>query len=205
MRHVLLLFLVSVLGFSCTPKKEPQTPEEFIVEEPVYEASEEVIKQAFAYCKAENMNTDFFLLVDFSVKSRKKRFFKVDFSSDSITLSGLVTHGHCQEWSNLKTEFSNVSGSNCSSLGKYKVGFKYEGSFGTAYKLHGLEESNSKAFDRFIVLHAHPCVPDEEQSFPICRSEGCPTVSPVMLEALEPYLDESDKPVLLWMVNGVIE
>ena len=201
MRHVLLVFLVSVLGYSCTPKKEPQTPEEFVVQEPAYQVSQDVREEAKEYCEKHNMNAAFFLLVDFSVKSRKKRFFKVDFASDSISLSGLVTHGHCQEWSNLKTEFSNVSGSNCSSLGKYKIGFKYEGSFGTAYKLHGLEESNSRAFDRFIVLHAHPCVPDEEQSFPICRSEGCPTVSPVMLAALEPHLDESDKPVLLWLVK----
>ena len=95
--------------------------------------------------------------------------------------------------------FSNVLGSNCSSEGKYIIGNKYSGVFGTAYKLHGLDSTNSNAFSRFVVLHSHSCVPDEEQEDDICASEGCPTVSPITLKILEPYLDNASKPILLWI------
>ena len=35
--------------------------------------------------------------------------------------------------------------------------------------------------------------------YPICQSDGCPTVSPNFLKELQPILDKSSKPVLLWI------
>jgi hypothetical protein len=49
-------------------------------------------------------------------------------------------------------------------------------------------------------LHAHSCVPNEETApVPICQSWGCPTVAPSFLTALKTYLDNSEKPVLLYV------
>jgi len=42
---------------------------------------------------------------------------------------------------------------------------------------------------------------DEEWEDDICQSEGCPTVSPNVLEQLMPYLDNLRKPVLLWIYD----
>jgi hypothetical protein len=51
-----------------------------------------------------------------------------------------------------------------------------------------------------VVLHAHSCVPDDENApLPICQSNGCPTVSPNFLQTLAAYIDKSKKPVLLWI------
>ena len=74
------------------------------------------------------------------------------------------------------------------------------GTFGLAYKLYGLDNTNSKAFDRFVVLHAHSCVPNEDvDPVPICESWGCPTVAPAFLSELKTVIDKSAKPVLLWI------
>jgi hypothetical protein len=84
-------------------------------------------------------------------------------------------------------------------LGKYKVGYSYNGRFGLAYKLYGLDKTNDKAFERFVVLHSHDCVPETEVKDDICQSDGCPTVSPGFLQYLKPIINASKKPVLLWI------
>jgi hypothetical protein len=154
------------------------------------------------YCNSQGFNAEIAFFSDMNLRSGRKRFFIVDLINEKVLHAGLVAHGHCQSYASIKPSFSNEVGSNCTSLGKYRVGYKYDGNYGTAYKLHGLEESNSNAFDRYVVLHSHDCVPDFESVVGICRSEGCPTVSPEYLARLEEVLDNSDKPVLLWVYSN---
>ena len=153
------------------------------------------------YANTKAYNPEIAVVIDMSIRSGKNRLFLYDLNSGEILLKGLCAHGHCGNYMKRTIHFSNVSGSNCSSLGRFKIGQKYHGQFGTAYKLHGLDTSNSNAYGRFVVLHAHSCVPDDETVTGICKSEGCPTVSPNMLNKLEPYLDRSDKPILLSIVQ----
>ncbi len=132
--------------------------------------------------------------------SGKNRFFVYNLTKDSVEIAGLVTHGSGSDNGADELTFSNVKNSNCTSIGKYKVGSSYTGSYGLAYKLYGLDKTNSNAFDRFVVLHSHACVPNEEvYPLPICVSLGCPTVSPSFLTRLKEYLDESQRPILLWV------
>lgn len=155
---------------------------------------------AKTYAAANGYNTTQCFLIDMSVHSGKKRFFVYNLVKDSVELEGLVTHGGGGNSKDENVSFSNVPNSNCTSLGKYKIGNAYRGTFGLAYKLHGLESSNSNAFRRFVVLHGHSCVPDEDVSpFSICTSLGCPTVSPSFLQELKIIIDQSSKPVLLWI------
>ena len=150
-----------------------------------------------SYAKAHDYNTQYCFMVDMKIESGKKRFFVYDLQKDSIELSGLVTNGSGKTKSGA-VQFSNVPNSLCTSLGKYKIGGSYNGRFGLAFKLYGLDNTNSKAFDRFVVLHSHSCVPNEETApFPICESWGCPTVAPAFLLQLKTYLDKAGQPVLL--------
>jgi L,D-transpeptidase catalytic domain len=149
------------------------------------------------YAKHNEYNTRYCFMVDMKIESGKKRFFVYNLKKDSVELSGLVTHGSGKTQSN-NIQFSNAEGSLCSSVGKYKVGSSYVGKFGLAFKLYGLDNSNSNAFGRFVVLHSHACVPNDEIApLPICESWGCPTVAPAFLTALKKYIDKSKKPVLL--------
>jgi hypothetical protein len=127
----------------------------------------------------------------------------VRLADGAIRLNGLVTHGSGK--SGLPEgarEYSNVEGSLLSSLGKYKTGKSYQGQFGLAYKLYGLEATNGNAYKRFIVLHGHECVPDKETDDLLCQSWGCPTVSPAFLTQLKAVIDASDKPLLLWIFDS---
>jgi hypothetical protein len=94
-----------------------------------------------------------------------------------------------------------VVGIGCTSLGKYKIGNSYTGKWGYSYKLHGLDSSNNNAFERTVVLHSHSCVPESEVDDDICQSNGCPTVSPNMLGELKTIINNSKKPVLLWIYD----
>ncbi len=69
-----------------------------------------------------------------------------------------------------------------------------------AFKLHGLDDSNNKAFERFVVLHSHSCVPAiEVYPLQICENLGCPTVNPIFLSILKKYINKADKPVVLFI------
>lgn len=139
-------------------------------------------------------------LIDMRLPSGKNRFFVYNLQKDSVEMAGLVTHGSGSENEKAELIFSNKPNSYCTSLGKYRIGKSYYGRFGLAYKLYGLDNSNSKAFERFIVLHAHDCVPNAEIApLSLCVSLGCPTVSPAFLQQLKNYSDRSDKSILLWI------
>jgi L,D-transpeptidase catalytic domain len=149
------------------------------------------------YAKEHGYNSTYCFMVDMKIESGKKRFFVYNLKTDSIELAGLVTHGSGKVQSN-EIQFSNTANSLCTSLGKYKIGNSYTGKFGLAFKLYGLDNTNSNAFNRFVVLHAHACVPNEETApFPICESWGCPTVAPAFLQELKTYIEKSDRAILL--------
>jgi hypothetical protein len=163
------------------------------------EKMKEKAMEAKKFALDNHFNTATCFLVDMSLPSGQNRFFVYDFSKDSVSKSGLVTHGSCNQYWLEGRKYGNTVGCGCTSLGKYKIGHSYMGRFGLAFKLYGLDKTNDKAFARFVVLHSHSCVPESEVKDDICQSEGCPTVAPGFLEQLKEILNDSGKPVLLWI------
>ena len=151
------------------------------------------------FAQQNNYNTSICFLVDMHLPSGKKRFFVYDMQQDSILLSGLMAHGNCNKGFLTDAQFSNTPDCGCSSLGKYSIGYKYKGKFGDAFKLYGLDSSNSNAFNRYIVLHGYSEVPDKESDEPICNSLGCPMVSHLFFTELDKQIIKAKKPILLWM------
>jgi hypothetical protein len=151
------------------------------------------------FAKINNYNTHYGFFLNLKMHSGSNRLFLVSLDSQKTILSSLCCHGRGQFGFSENPPLSNVIGSNCSSDGIYKIGYKYDGAFGTAYKLYGLSKSNSNAFKRYVVFHAHDCVPEAPVATSICQSEGCPTVSPNMLLKYSSYIDNSQKPILLWV------
>ncbi len=159
---------------------------------------------AIIYCKQKGFNTNYSILIDFSIHSGKNRFFVWDFQNDTIKYQGLVCHGYGQKSTQKKPVFSNVEGSYCSSLGKYKMGIRSYSSWGinVHYKMHGLEKTNNNAFKRIIVLHSHNPVPEEEiypQHLPLGWSQGCPVVDNNMMRNLDALFKKEKKPLLMWI------
>jgi hypothetical protein len=134
-----------------------------------------------------------------SIESGKNRLFVYDLKKDSVMDAGLVAHGRCnKDWLNGR-QYGNEVGCGCTSLGRYKIGNPYNGKFGRAYKLHGLDSTNNNAFKRYVVLHSYTAVPDAEvHPLPICQSDGCPMVSASFLQKLATIIDKSSQPILLY-------
>jgi len=152
------------------------------------------------FANEKKWKPDYFILIDMHKPSGQNRLFLYDFNQEQIIDKGLVTHGTGSFFNEYKLIFSNVPGSNCTSLGKYKIGKKYYGEWGLSYKLLGLDSTNNNAMIRNIVLHSMPCVPDKE-THPdwICNSYGCPGVSPAMISKIDALFSASDSENLLWI------
>jgi hypothetical protein len=139
-------------------------------------------------------------LVDMSLPSGRNRFFVYDCEKKSIVRSALVAHGCCNKSFMSHPKFSNAPDCGCTSLGKYKVGEFYHGQYGKSFRLYGLDNSNSNAFKRGVVIHGHDCVPDGE-IYPrvLCNSFGCVMVSDNFFSTLSGIIQKSDKPIVLWV------
>ncbi|RYZ33990.1 MAG: peptidase [Sphingobacteriales bacterium] len=152
------------------------------------------------YARQNGLSTELAFLLDMRLPSGRNRFFVYDFIQDTISAVALVSHGSCNTAFQPEPVFSNEPGGGCSSLGRYKIGKAYMGSFGKAYKLHGLDSSNSNAYQRYVVLHGYSAVPEKEtEPFPIVNSLGCPMVTYAFLNKLSALIETQEKPVMLWI------
>lgn len=206
----ILAIIVSTTLFGCSPPTSTKTTGNDSSENnPTVKIDKTRIKgkEALAFCKVKNFNTDFCILIDMSLHSGLNRFFIWDFNTDTISNSFLVGHGCCDNtWSfdSSKEEpaFSNKDGSHCSSLGRYKIGERGYSDWGinVKYLMHGLDSTNNNALSRFIVFHSWDKVSDEEV-YPDGTPEGwgCPTVSNNSMKIIDPQLKSSKKPVLMWI------
>jgi len=205
---VLGLFLaVSVCGYISGYKSDFFSEPKVKVSEERLLSSSEVMSRlkekaglAKDYVDENGFDISYCFMIDMRLPSGKNRFFVYNLLKDSLEAAGLVTHGKGSESQTGDLIFSNAPNSNCTSLGKYKIGSSYNGNFGLSYKLLGLDKTNSRALDRAVVLHSYLGVPKEEvYPAPICLSEGCPAVSPAFFAQLKAYMDESQEPILLWI------
>ena len=150
------------------------------------------------YARKHGYDTSVVFMADMRLPSGRNRFFVYDLEKRKVMQQSLVAHGRCNGTVQISRRYGNEVGCGCTSLGRYKIGTAYQGRFGLAYKLHGLDSTNCNAFERFVVLHAHDCVPSGEVApYPICQSDGCPTVAPSFLKKLAIIIDEATRPVLL--------
>lgn len=194
-----ILLLLSNCSSTLTEKKE----------ETLHQNLSKKAIEAKQYCIDNNLDTTYCVLIDMEIPSGKFRFFVWDYKTSTILDKGLCSHGSCGNITLPKGEelpyFTNQPNSYCSSLGKYKIGKRGWSNYGihVNYKLHGLEESNSKAFDRIIVLHSFNELEDEE-IYPkkAMTSWGCPAISDQFLTRLDLRLKETEQPVLMWIYNN---
>ena len=162
------------------------------------------INEAKQFCNKNKMNTEFCFLVDFSKHSGKNRFYVYSFKEKRLLYSGLVCHGIGKNSTPQKPIYSNEIGSNCSSLGKYKIGKRAYSNWGINihYKMHGLEKTNSNAFKRNVVLHSYDYVSETEiypSHLTMGWSLGCPVVSNNLMKHIDTLLKKTKKPTLIWI------
>jgi hypothetical protein len=135
----------------------------------------------------KDSTADIVFYVDLSLDKNDYRFFVLNTKDSVILEQGLCLSGKLDYKGNVI--FSNKIGSNCSSKGVYEIGNEYTGQFGKAFKLNGLDSTNSNALARCVVLHSYGGIPETPNILNVLGiSEGCPTVNPSYLEKLSYYI-----------------
>lgn len=132
-------------------------------------------------------NTDFMAIADFGIHSTKPRLFVLNLKTGEVE-SMLVTHGKNSETDlGVSGQFSNVNGSEMSSLGFYLTDSEhYFGKHGRSLKLDGLSHTNSNARERYIVIHGADYATQwfADQKGRLGLSQGCPAVAPNKINGL---------------------
>ena len=132
-------------------------------------------------------NTNYIAIIDFTIVSTKKRLFLLDLNTGAVE-SMLVAHAKNSETDlGVAGNFSNVQGSEMSSLGFYITDMEpYIGKHGTSLKLDGHSETNSNARERFIVIHGADYATQwfADLKGRLGHSQGCPAVAPNKIEDL---------------------
>ena len=152
------------------------------------------------FCCQRGYNTRIALFVDLSRHSGRCRFVAWDFESQSILISSPVSHGSGSKESHVRSAYarlSNEDGSHLSSIGRALVAERYEGRYGVAYRLDGLDATNSNLRPRCVVLHGW----EHTTSFPIwplptVGSFGCPVLSRRRMAEVDALLKD-EKGVIL--------
>lgn len=163
--------------------------------------------EAYEYAKANDFDLEHAVLIDFGRHSGKNRFFVWNFKENRVEIESLVAHGYGNtgyESSNQEIVFSNVPNSYTSSLGKYRLGARSWSNWGINihYKMHGLESTNDKAYERYVVLHSFKHIPNEEvypAYLPMGFSQGCPVIDDETMREVDTLLQTKQKPVLMWI------
>lgn len=163
-----------------------------------YDAQQDKIDSITKFIQNASNKSEYSVLIDMSIPSNEKRLFLLQLNTKKIIYSTYVAHGKGSGHETKATLFSDIPGSLCTALGKYKVGKNYNGKHGDSYKLIGLEKSNANAMDRAIVIHSAWYVEEKfiKENHRCGNSWGCPAVSPEALKKLKTYLTEN---TIVWI------
>lgn len=146
------------------------------------------VKLYVDYKSIKISNKNYVVIIDYSQPSSTKRLYFLNLISGKAE-KYYVAHG-VNTGDDIARSFSNEMNSKKTSLGFYITGSTYIGSHGESLFLHGIEKSNSRAFERAIVLHGADYVSMEflNKYRRMGRSWGCPAVSKAISKKLLPFI-----------------
>ena len=110
-------------------------------------------------------NRRYVTVIDYSLSILSDRLYVVDMERGEVVIESPVSHAF-KSGLLYAEEFSNVVGSEKSCVGAFKTQESYNGRFGYAMRLKGIQPGlNDKARDRAIVFHTYKVWP--------VYSQGC--------------------------------
>lgn len=136
--------------------------------------------------KKEVTHNNILTIIDYSLPSTEKRLWVLDLQNEKLLYHTYVSHGI--KSGSLDAEFfSNKPNSKTTSLGVYLTENSYEGRYGLAVKLQGLENGfNNNAYERFLVIHPAWYVTEDfiNKYGRLGRSWGCPAIPYDLVEPI---------------------
>ncbi len=167
-----------------------------------YEALEDRAVAALDFAKKKNMSTNYALFVDYGVASGTPRLYVWDFNKRKIVARTYVMHGPGKGSTAEKPVFSNMPGSNCSSLGRFLVTKQHGRRNKTGYLLRGLDIDNQTAYVRGLMIHRSTYLDGHVwmKHIPLKGSScsGCVTVTSRGMEYIGKLVEKEKRPILLW-------
>lgn len=152
------------------------------------------------WCGENGYNTHLAIFIDLSLHSGRRRFVVWDFQNQQPLLVCPVSHGSGSHRSHVRSPYarlSNEDGSHLSSLGRALVAERYVGSYGVAYRLDGLDPTNSNLRSRCVVLHGWKYTTSFAiYPIPTVGSFGCPVLSSRMMARVDSILQEHCRVVI---------
>lgn len=199
MRNFILISAFLIISCAEEAEKEKIPPRDYTAH----------YTEAESFCKSKNLNQDFFILIDYAAHSGTDRFFIYNFKMQKVVDSFPVSHGcYTAPWGQTQTKakaiLSNIEESHAASKGKYLIRQRGVSQWGIKvnYVLDGLEATNNKARQRFIVLHSWEAVADQAV-YPDGTPEGwgCPAISNQNMRKVDDLLQRQRKNTLLWAID----
>lgn len=154
------------------------------------------------YCKKEGLNTNYCILVNYSIRSGLPRFFIYDFNKQRIIYRCRCAHGLGGGSTARKAVFSNSYGSRCSSLGKFAISGVGSAHYRNCFRLNGLDKTNNNAARRGVLIHSGKNVSGHKLlpwMFLSKSCEGCLTITKEgLLKLHDMYEKEYNKRILVY-------
>lgn len=207
---LLMMAIALAAQYSCS-KKSPEVAQMDVKELSAHYRP--LVQAEFAGKAAQyKADTRYLILVDYSIPSNNNRMFVWDTELDGIVEQFWCAHGFGGQSTAERPEFSNVLGSNCSSLGWFLVDRSVGKSPRWGYNYHavdGLDACNSNARQRQLLIHPWGSVGADAAAkinHPMAldgRSAGCFTTSEDGFLTIDRYVKESSKRLLLLAIDGV--
>ena len=156
--------------------------------------------------KKRKLNVQYVFVVNYKEHSGRKRLYVIDILHNKIVKKIMVAHGEKSETqTGYATDFSNVSGSNKSSIGYAIVSQRAYSKWGThvKYWLDGISKTNTNMRPRVMVLHSYEYVPDyETYPLPIVTSLGCVMISKTDMTYIDTLIKKQKNKLLLMDIQG---
>lgn len=167
-----------------------------------YETLEERATAALKVARRHGLNTDYCLMVDYSVPSGTPRLYMWSFKTNEVKARTYVMHGPGRGSTAEKPVFSNRPGSNCSALGRFIVTRSHGSKIKRSYRMRGLDLDNQTAWQRGLMIHRSTWVDRHcgEAYIPLhpVSCQGCVTVSSRGMDYLEQLIEGEERNLLLW-------
>lgn len=141
------------------------------------------IFQLKEYARENNFNRHYAFIADLGVSSGKKRFYVVNLSDNTIVKSGLLAY--------------TKKGDNTASATIYRI----EKTGSNYYELYNLDQNGNVVSPQPEILSSLDCIPTAETDTLNCEDAAGPCLSPQFLKEITHFVEESESPLLLWILK----
>jgi hypothetical protein len=167
-----------------------------------YSTLAERAENALTFARRHNMNEHYALFVDYGIPSGTPRLFVWDFRKKKIVARTYVMHGPGGGSTAKRPRFSNRPGSECSSLGRFKVTREHGQRLKYSFRIKGMDSDNQSAYARGLMIHGSKWIDSWcwSKYIPLHRisCQGCITVSSRGMHYLWKLVHREKDPLLLW-------